>query len=133
MEEARIEILEAVLTLVGVLLSWAAMSARNWLKQRVQNEYVQQLMLRLSEAVEVGVRQVSQTLLPELRRAAEDGKITAEEAASLRQKAREAVFDQLTNVDQQKLRELFDTDQLNRKLDQLVESVVQKLKESENV
>jgi len=133
MEEARIEILEAVLTLVGVLLSWAAMSARNWLKQRVQNEYVQQLMLRLSEAVEVGVRQVSQTLLPELRRAAEDGKISAEEAASLRQKAREAVFDQLTNVDQQKLRELFDTDQLNRKLDQLVESVVQKLKESENV
>lgn len=133
MEEARIEILEAVLTLVGVLLSWAAMSARNWLKQRVQNEYVQQLMLRLSEAVEVGVRQVSQTLLPELRRAAEDGKITAEEAASLRQKAREAVFDQLTNVDQQKLRELFDTDQLNRKLDQLVESAVQKLKENENV
>lgn len=133
MEEARIEILEAVLTLVGVLLSWAAMSARNWLKQRVQNEYVQQLMLRLSEAVEVGVRQVSQTLLPELRRAAEDGKITAEEAASLRGKAREAVFDQLTHVDQQKLRELFDTDQLNRKLDQLVESAVQKLKESENV
>ena len=99
MEEARIEILEAVLTLVGVLLSWAAMSARNWLKQRVQNAYVQQLMLRLSESADVGVRQVSQPLLRELRRAGEASTITAEEAESLRQKESEAVFDQLTNVD----------------------------------
>jgi hypothetical protein len=133
MEEAQSQIVEAVLALVGVFVSWAAMSARNWLKAKVQNEYVQQLLLRLADAVEIGVRQVSQTLLPEIRKAAADGKITAEEALQLRLMARSAAFDQLTAVDRDKLKELFDTAQLERKLDQLVEAAVQRMKESVHV
>lgn len=133
MEEAQSQIVEAVLALVGVLVSWAAVSARNWLKAKVKNEYVQQLLLRLSDAVEIGVRQVSQTLLPEIRKAAADGKITEEEALQLRLMARSAAFDQLTAVDRDKLKELFDTAQLERKLDQLVEAAVQRMKESVHV
>lgn len=133
MEEAQSQIVEAVLALVGVFVSWAAMSARNWLKAKVQNEYVQQLLLRLADAVEIGVRQVSQTLLPEIRKAAADGKITEEEALQLRLIARSAAFDQLTAVDRDKLKELFDTAQLERKLDQLVEAAVQRMKESVHV
>lgn len=38
MEEAQSQIVEAVLALVGVFVSWAAMSARNWLKAKVQKD-----------------------------------------------------------------------------------------------
>jgi hypothetical protein len=130
MEDVNAQIWQAALSLVGVILSWAALSARNWLKAKVQNEYVQQLLLRLTDAVDVGVRQVAQTLVPALKQAMADGKISEEEAANLRSMARTAAFDQLTSIDRKKLTELFDGEQLNRKLDQLVEAAVQRMKEN---
>ncbi len=133
MEELQGQILSAVVTLVGLAASWAIVSARQWLQQRVQNEYVQQLLLRLADGVEVGVRQVAQTVLPAVKAAAQDGKLTKDEANNLRELAKEAAIDQLTLVDRKKLEQFFDKDQLQRKLDQLIEAQIQKMKESGNV
>jgi hypothetical protein len=133
MEELQGQVVDAVVVLVGVLASWAIASARKWLQERVQNEYVQQLMLRLADGVEVGVRRVSQTVLPAVKAAAADGKLSAEEANNLRALAREATVDQLTKVDRQALTKFFDQDQLQRKLDQLIEAQIHRMKERPNV
>lgn len=134
MEELQGQIVSAVVALVGVAASWAIVSARQWLQQRVQNEYVQQLLLRLADGVEVGVRQVAQTVLPAVKAAAQDGKLTKDEANNLRELAKEAAIDQLTLVDRKKLEQFFDKDQLQRKLDQLIEAQIQRMKkESGNV
>lgn len=134
MEELQGQIVSAVVALVGVAASWAIVSARQWLQQRVQNEYVQQLLLRLADGVEVGVRQVAQTVLPAVKAAAQDGKLTKDEANNLRELAKEAAIDQLTLVDRKKLEQFFDKDQLQRKLDQLIEAQIQRMKkESSNV
>ena len=134
MEELQGQIVSAVVALVGVAASWAIVSARQWLQQRVQNEYVQQLLLRLADGVEVGVRQVAQTVLPAVKAAAQDGKLTKDEANNLRELAKTAAIDQLTLVDRKKLEQFFDKDQLQRKLDQLIEAQIQRMKkESSNV
>lgn len=129
MEELQGQVVNAVVVLVGVLASWVIASARKWLQQRVQNEYVQQLMLRLADGVEVGVRRVSQTVLPAVKAAAADGKLSAEEANNLRALAREAAVDQLTKVDRHELAKFFDQEQLQRKLDQLIEAQIHRMKE----
>lgn len=129
MEELQGQVVNAVLALIGVIASWAIVSARKWLQERVQNEYVQQLMLRLADGVEVGVRRVSQTVLPAIKAAAGDGKLSADEAYNLRELAREAAVDQLTKVDRQALEKFFDRDQLQRKLDQLIEAQIHRMKE----
>ncbi len=133
MEELQAQVLNAVVALLGVIASWALVSARQWFQQRVQNEYVQQLMLRLADGVEVGVRQVSQRVLPAVKAAAADGKVSPEEARDLRELAREAAVDQLTQLDRQKLEKFFDKDQLQRKLDQLIEAQIHRMKENGHV
>lgn len=133
MEELQGQIVSVVVALLGAAASWAIVSARKWLQQRVQNEYVQQLMLRLADGVEVGVRQVAQTVLPAVKAAAADGKLTKDEALNLRELAKEAAIDQLTLVDRKKLEQFFDKDQLQRKLDQLIEAQIQRMKESGHV
>jgi hypothetical protein len=133
MEELQAQVLNAVIALLGVIASWALVSARQWFQQRVQNEYVQQLMLRLADGVEVGVRQVSQRVLPAVKAAAADGKLSPEEARDLRELAKEAAVDQLTQLDRQKLEKFFDKDQLQRKLDQLIEAQIHRMKENGHV
>ena len=133
MEELQSQVVNAVLTLVGLIASWAIVSGRQWLQARVQNEYAQQLLLRLADGVEVGVRRVSQTMLPAVKAAAADGKLSTEEAAGLRELARSVAIDQLTQIDRKALEKFFDKDQLQRKLDQLIEAQIHRMKENSNV
>ena len=118
---------EAILGLATMVAAWALKSARDYFKQKVENEYVQQLLLRLSDAVETGVREAAQTLVPAVKAAAQDGKITKEEAKSLRDTVKVATLNQLTTVDRAALEDLFDRPSLERKLDSLIEAAVQKV------
>lgn len=129
MEELQGQVLNAVLAVMGAVLSWVAVSARSYFQQKVENEYVEGLLLRLTDAVEVGVRDTAATLVPNVKAIAEDGKISAEEAVSLKESAKNAALDQLTRVDRSNLGDLFDQQQFERKLDKLIEAAVQRLKE----
>lgn len=131
MEELQGQAISAVISIVGAFLAWAAVSVRNYFKEKIENEYAQNLLLRLTDAVEVGVRNASATLVPKIKAAAEDGKLTAQEAESLRDFAKGVALDQLTKVDLKKLEEFFDKRHLENKLDKLIEAAVQRLKEGQ--
>ena len=129
MEELQGQVVSTVISLVGALLAWAAVSARTFFKAKIENEYVSDVLLRFTSAVETSVLDAASTVVPEIKKAASDGKISGMEAEKLKRRVRDAAFDQLTRVDRQKLEELFDRDQLERKLDKLIEASVQRLKE----
>lgn len=129
MEELQVQIISGVIALVGTVLSWVLVSVRNYIRRKIDNDYVEGLLFRLSDAVEVGVRDTAATVVPKIRAAAADGKITDKEAADLREFARDAAMDQLTSFDQSQLEELFNRPALDRKLDQLIEAALQKIKE----
>jgi len=120
---------DALLSLLAMVLTWALASARNELKKKVDNEYLQGLLLRLTDVVESSVREAAQVSVPLIREAAKDGKLTSKEAATIKEAVRISALDQLVNVDRAKLEEFFDERALERKLDTLIEAAVQKMKE----
>jgi hypothetical protein len=128
MEEPNTLVIEAVIGVVGALLSWAIIQWRQFAKSRVENEYFQGLLFRLTDAVETAVREAAQTTVPAIKRAAQDGRISPDEALLLKKRAREVAVDQLAKLDREGLEKLFDRESLERKLDQLIEAQVQRLK-----
>lgn len=130
MEDLNSVLTEALLALVMTVATWFLLWAKKAIQERVSNEYVKGLLDRLASAVETSVRETAQTTIPLIKEAAEDGKITPEERLRIKRRVREAAVDQLTKIDRQRLSELFDRDQLERKLDRQIEEVVQRLKEN---
>lgn len=120
---------EAVFGLATLVLAWAAKSARDYFKQRVENEYLEGLFLRLTDAVEVGVRDAAQTLVPLVKEASRDRKISMQEAKGLRTAVRDNVLDQLTKVDRESISKLFDSQSLERMIETRIEATVQRMKE----
>lgn len=129
MEDLNSTLTQALLGLIGTALTWFLIWARKTIQEKVSNEYVQGLLERLTSVVETAVREAAQTTIPLIKEAAEDGKISPEERIRIKARVREAAMDQLTKVDRQRLEDLFDKEQLERKLDRQIEEVVQKLKE----
>lgn len=129
MEELQGQIISGVIALVGTVLSWVLVSARDYIRRKIENDYVESLLLRVADAVEVGVRDAAGTVVPKLKEAAADRKILPAEAANLRSRVRNAAMDQLTMFDRNKLEELFDRPTLERKLNQLIEAALQRIKE----
>lgn len=129
MEDLNSVLVQSLLGLLGTFLTWFLIWLRKVIQEKVSNEYLQGCLERLTQAVETAVREAAQTTVPLIKEAAADGKISPEERIRIKERVREAAIDQLTKVDRQRLNELFDKDQLERKLDRQIEEVVQRLKE----
>lgn len=128
MEELQDKVISAVVALIGVLIPWVFAKLRQYIDTRIENETLESLLVRLSEAVEVAVRDVAAKFVPVAKEAAHPGKITDRDANFLREKARQAIFTQLSESDHRKLSELFG-ERLDRKLDQQIEAAVLRRKE----
>lgn len=120
--------IELIIGIAFLLISWASMSVKNWLKARIQNEALESAMLRLHSVVDTAVRDIAQTTVPVVKEAAGDGKISKEEAQKLRDTVKEAALDQLTKVEREYLDKMFDPGQLERIVTRLTEATVQKIK-----
>jgi len=75
------------ITIIGLLGSWAVLELRKFIASRTENERLKNVLLMVTDSVEASVRRVSQELVPQVREAAADGKITTEERERLRQEA----------------------------------------------
>ena len=133
MENLNSVLVETILSVAGAALTWFLIWVRKTIQEKVEQEYVQQLLTRLTEVVETAVREAAQTITPKLKEAATDGKISAGERTELKNTVRLAALDQLSVVDRNKLEKLFGVEQLERNLDRQIEAVVQRLKETKNV
>jgi len=130
MENLNSVLVETILSVAGVALTWFLIWVRKTIQEKVEQEYVQQLLTRLAKVVETAVREAAQTITPKLKEAATDGKISADERTELKNTVRLAALDQLSAMDRNKLEKLFGVEQLERNLDRQIEAVVQRLKET---
>ena len=120
--------IELVIGIAFLLLSWASMSIKKWIIAKIENEALENAMLRLHSVVETSVRNVAQTMVPVAKEAAANGKISKEEAERLRDTVKEAALDQLTKVEREYLGKMFEPGQLERILTRMTEATVQKIK-----
>jgi hypothetical protein len=129
MENVNSVLVETILSVAGAALTWFLIWVRKTIQEKVEQEYLQQLLLRFADAIDTAVREAAQTVTPKLKEAAADGKISEDERTELKNNVRLAALDQLTAVDREKLAKLFGVEQLDRKIDRQIEAVVQRLKE----
>lgn len=76
--------LEILMPVLALLATWATAETARFVRRRVKNDTVQGMLIRLNDAVAVAVGEVGQTVVPELKRAAADGRLTEAEAVMLR-------------------------------------------------
>lgn len=70
----------AILAIFG----WAGVQLVRFINAKTSREYIKAVTARLNDAVQLVVRDLSQTVVEGLKEAAADGKITEEERADLR-------------------------------------------------
>lgn len=80
-------VVDALQPLVLALVAWAAKAAADWLRSKAHNEQAANVISRVTDAVATAVREVEQTIAAELRLAAADGHISAEEREQIKRAA----------------------------------------------
>jgi hypothetical protein len=83
--------LEIILPLLMLVLTYASARFAAWLRRRIENEKIEEIFLRVNDAVLTAVRELQQILVDELKRANADGKIAPHEKDAIREKALENV------------------------------------------
>lgn len=83
-------LVNALAPLVLALLGWLLTTLAMYVRQRtaaMKNQYLAGVLERLDDAVETAVREASQTLVDDMRKAAADGTISKDEAREARDHA----------------------------------------------
>lgn len=86
-EAIRPELLSFVVTLLGLFLTLAV----NSLRRKFDNDTAGAILDQVEKAASLVVRELEQTMVPEVKAALEDGKLTKEEADKLKAIAIERV------------------------------------------
>ena len=128
MERILPQLVDSLLPVLGSLLALLGAWLANEIRRRVQSEHARGVMLRLVEATDAAVREVEQTVVPEVRAAAADGKITGEEAAKIRDAAVNRAKMYLGRRGIGELQRVIDTDQLEAVIRGRVEAAVHGMK-----
>ena len=81
--------------LLLALVSWALMELTRFVRGRTQSESINDALARVCYMVETTVAKLNQTVVDDLRAAAADGRISAEDAKAIRDRALAAVYLQL--------------------------------------
>lgn len=110
--------------LLMALLSWGSLRLASLIQAHVRNAYAQGALLRLNDAVSTVVTQLAQTEVEALKAKAADGKLSAEDAAELRDKAVAQVRGYLGKNGVAALQKVFDTDAIQKVIEAKVEAAV---------
>lgn len=88
--ELGVQILAALSPVILAIASWLALAVKNYFESKTKNEVLKGMGIRLFDAFGVAIQSVGQTYVADLKAAAADGKLTAEEKAEAKRKAIEA-------------------------------------------
>lgn len=129
MDELLPKLAEPLITIVVVLLTALSAWVGAAIKAKVQNDLARGLMERLHSAVETAVISVGSTLRQEILRAKEDGRITSEEAAELRDAALRIVKLYLGEHGTQEIERVVGVDEFKDLVFSMIEAELEKLKQ----
>ncbi len=101
---------------------------RTWLRAKVESERARLVLLRVADAVETAVLEIEQTTVEAVRHAAEDGKITAEEAKNIKADAIMSAHFHLGRRGAEELRRLRGDGEVNAVLGKRIEAELARIK-----
>ena len=128
MKEILPQLVQALIPLVIAIASWALYAASNWLQAHAKTEYQRGVLARLTEAVSTIVSETQQTTVEALKAAAADGKITAEEAAELKDGAISRVRGYLGKRGLKELETVFDREMIVKVIAYTIEAEIAQMK-----
>jgi hypothetical protein len=83
--------MNAILPVLGTILSglvtWGAAAGTNYVRQKTKNEAAVNAMERISHTAQTVVDNLNQTLVPAMKEAAEDGRLSSDDIARLKNTA----------------------------------------------
>lgn len=120
--------LVVVTPVIGLLISWAGLSIARWLHAHVKNEYFKVALVRLNEVANTVVTGLYQQVTVGLKAASKDGKLTAEEARSIKTNAVVSVLEQLGKSGLRDLEHVLQKDVVEDFVESKIEAVVHELK-----
>lgn len=124
MQDILPQAIDALSPILLALLSLLAALAARWVNAHVSNLYLRGALLRLDDAVYAVVRELHQTLVPELRAAAKDGSISTAEAAKLQAIAAEKLRSYLGAKGVAELERVFDRAAIEKIIAAKIEAAV---------
>jgi hypothetical protein len=119
---------ELAITLASLIGAYVLNRVQQWLRCKVDNERARGVLLRLTDAVENAVLEVEQTTSEALRAAAEDGKITSDEAEKVRQVALDAAKRQLGTHGVAELRQVLGDEEVDELIGGRLEAHLARIK-----
>lgn len=81
------QIAPMIVTLVGLLLTWALTEAIRWLRERTKDTLLGRAVDAVETLVDTVVKELQQTVVEDLKAAAADGKLTPDEIRMVKDKA----------------------------------------------
>lgn len=121
-EELVAKAVELLMPLLLAVLSYLSYAATKWVNSKVSNEYLAGALSRLNDAVGTAVRETQQTMADEIKAAAEDGKIDAEEAKELKAHAVKAVKDYIGKKGMAELERIIDRAAIEKMIEAKIEA-----------
>ena len=85
--EVALTIVQLLSPLLMAALTWAAAKLADFIKRKVDNEYLRGVLVRLDEAVVTTVKDFERTVVAEIKRARSNGKITEAEKRQIKEAA----------------------------------------------
>lgn len=82
-----LKILEILSPVLLAALTWAAAKLAQFIRAKVQNEYLKGVLVRLDDAVFTAVKDLQQSVVEQIKAASADGKITDEEKKQIKDRA----------------------------------------------
>ena len=88
-------------TVVTGLVSWGIIELTKYVKTKTKNEMANNAVSQICQTVKTTVAELNQTIVPEMQKAATDGKITKDEARNLKNTAIEKINKQIPGAIEQ--------------------------------
>lgn len=120
-------ILQPILVLV---LTWLSALAANWIRVNIKHQYLRSVLLRLDDTALAVVKELQQTVVDDLKAAAEDGKLEKDEIEDLRKRAVERVTAHLGERGVEEARRVLGVDSVAGLIESKLEAAVRDLRES---
>ena len=86
MPDLGLEILQALSPLLLTAVTWVVARLDQFIRTKVQNEYLKGVLLRLDDAVLTVVKGLQQSVVDEIKAAQADGKITDDEKKQIKER-----------------------------------------------
>ena len=128
LDQLTAQAMSALAPLLLAALSYATVRATQWLQAKTESAYLDGVIGRLNDAVLESIADLEATTVKQIKAAAEDGKITADEAETIKADAVAKVHSYLGAKGLDRAKKILGADALEAMVETKIEAFLEELK-----